>query len=154
MGDMQTIVINNRESLINAQLPHKGKGKDGSIQTGEVVTFIPGANLVDSAKLKTLRENPGFEALFKTKIESSPAPEQNPEKVGKCVLVLGKEVEDTSPLAKLAEKAAEALIAETFSVPQLDGWIKEEGRPEIRRLLEAQRSKLSAGSTGGPAAAR
>jgi len=55
-------------------------------------------------------------------------------------------------IARRAEKAAEALIAETLAMPVIDGWLKEEGRPEIRRLLEAQRGKHDADHDAQPEA--
>lgn len=151
---MQTIVINNKEALIIGQMPHNG-GKDSSgvPQIGQSVTLVPGVNLVDSKVLGELRKSEAFDALFKNKIMPSPAREQNPEKVGRFILVAGKEVEDKSPLAKLTEKACEAMIDETLTVAMLSNWLKEEGRGEVRRMIENKIVKLNSGSEGGPAAA-
>lgn len=147
---MQTIVTNNKEALVIGQLPNLGKDTAGVPQLGESVSFIPGVNLVKSEVLATLRKNPSFELNFKTKIESSPAPEQNPEKVGKFILVVGKEVEDKSPLVKLTEKACEGIITETFTSKMLRSWLDEEGRAEVRAMIERQLRVLE---TGAPAAA-
>lgn len=151
---MQTVVINNKEALVIGQMPHSGKDKSGVPQLGGIVTLIPGVNLVDTKVLKTLRENPGFELLFKTKIESSQAPEQNPEKVGKCILIASGEVEDSSPLAKLPPKACEAMIEETLSSDLLNKWLEDETRGDVRRVLFGKIKKLegSPAPSGGPAA--
>lgn len=149
---MQTVVINNREALIIGQLPH-AKSTGGVPQLGPTVTFIPGLNLVDSKVLAELRQNPSFEAFFKTKIEASPAPEQNPEKVGKFILATGGELEDKSPLGKLKEQACQAMISETFSSDLLKKWRAEETRGEVTRMINEQLDKLSGrDAKGGPAA--
>lgn len=145
-----TVVTNNKEALIIGQMPHLGSDKAGVPQLGETITLVPGVNMVDSAKLATLRKNPSFNVMFETLIPRSPAPEQNPEKVDKPMLVCGAELPDRSPLAKLSAKACEAILADTLQVPLLRQWLDEEGRSEIRIILERQIKKLS---DGGPATA-
>ncbi len=153
LGAMQTIVINNLDSLVIGQLPAVGKDTAGNLQLGGIVSLVPGVNLVDSAKLAVLRKNAAFEAHFKTKIGGGNAPEHNQELVGKMILILGKEVEDGSPLAKMKEPEAQAVIEETFTVGPLTEWLKMEGRGEVRRLIENQLLKIKGEPTGGPAAA-
>lgn len=152
----KTIVINNREALITAQMPHLKLDPNAQSkvpQLGDLVVFIPGANLVDSAKLRTLRENKAFDVLFSTKIPRSLAPEQNPEKVGKFILVAGKEVPADKPLSRLEAKEACELVTEEFlSVGMLREALADEGRNEVRaaiseriKLLESGGEPISAG---------
>lgn len=149
----RTVVINNKEALIMAQMPHGGKDTSGALMVGEVVSFIPGVNLIDTEKLATLRKNAAFEANFTTPIEASLAPEQNPEKVGRMILVKGEELPLASPLANLKPKAVEALVGETFSVELLSKWRDDSGDLTTRAVIQNQIDKLRGGSTkGGPAA--
>jgi hypothetical protein len=141
---MRTVVVNNRESLVMGQMPHIKVNGGVLPQLGEIITLIPGVNLVDSAKLKTLRENKAFEANFRTRIAPSPAPEQSPEKVGKLILEVDKsigkdgEVPDETPLAKLTYVQCQAMIAETFNGDMLRQWEKEEIRSDVRREINRQ----------------
>lgn len=147
----RTIVINNRESLVQGQLPHKQPGQrpDGAapmLEVGGMIQLLPGVNLVDTKDLKTLRErNPTFAALFDTIIEASPAPEQNPEKVGRPILEIGnegKELPASSPLARLAPNQCKAILAETFNAALLRTWLAEETRGDVRRDIDAQLGKV------------
>ena len=136
---------------------------------GDAVTFIPGLNLINTEILAALRKNEMFERNnFMVRIPASPAPEQNPEKVGKTPLevmrvpapakdgkpVEGKfmdlEVEDTAPLAKLSPEVAKLVIDETLSAELLRQWTAEEVRPGVR--FEAQRKlELLTAKPAGPA---
>lgn len=147
-----TVVTNNKEALIIGQMPHLGADKAGVPQLGETVTFVPGINLIDSAKLATLRKNPAFEVMFNTLIPRSLAPEQNPEKVDKPMLVAGNELPDKSPLGKLSPKACEAIVVDTLQIPLLKQWLDEEGDNARRAVLERQIKKLSEGAPSSPAA--
>jgi hypothetical protein len=163
---MKTAVINNREGLVQAQLPPTMFNKQGAPVLSEAVTFLPGANLVDSAKLDQLRKNSAFELNFNTKIPKSPAPEQNPEKVGLPILqVLEVEhktkdgakmmpliVEDKAPLAKLAPEVAQKLIDEVLVESTLREWLREETRPEMAHALNKRIAELQGEPEGGPAA--
>lgn len=159
---MKIAVINNREGLVQGQMQPAGVDSAGRKIIGPVVTLLPGLNLVDKKQLEELRKNPGFELNFATKIAPSPAPEQNPEKVGKPILELlqaqgkdGKdapvEVEDALPLAKLSEKQAKLLISETLVEGTLKQWDREETRPAVRYEIAQQITKIS-GKPAGPAA--
>ena len=167
-GLMQTVVINNREGLVQGQLQPDPKLVEkmtkGSIPINRCVTLLPGANLVDSADLEALSKNPAFAKNFETLIPRSPAPEQNPEKVGKPILQLmeveGKDgkkvplqVDAKHPLKALKAEVAKALIDETFVASTLRAWLAEEGRPEVRLVLTQRIAELDAAPEGGPAAA-
>jgi hypothetical protein len=161
---MKTLVINNREGLVQGQMQPLGKDARGVPMLGPCVTLLPGLNLVDSTQLSELRKNPGFEAQFNTKIPPSPAPEQSPEKVGKPILEVmlgaptkdGKrtpiEVEDKLPLAKLQEETIKTLVAETLAADVLRSWEKEEVRPSIAHIIREQLEKIGA-NPGSPASA-
>jgi len=176
---MQTVVINNREGLVQGQLQPDPKLVEkmtkGSIPINRCVTLLPGANLVEAADLEALSKNPAFAKNFETLIPRSPAPEQNPEKVGKPILQLmaadGTLIDPTKPAAKDAKPAAvlqveekyplkalkaevaKALIDETFVVSTLRAWLGSEGRPEVRLVLTQRIAELDAAPEGGPAAA-
>lgn len=167
---MKTAVINNREALVQGQMQPKDRavGRDGQktgpLMLGKIVTLLPGVNFVDSADLEALRKNPAFEMQFSTKIPPSLAPEQNPEQVGKPILVVvetkdkdGKrrplEVEDNQPLAKLTAEQCKLLISETHVESFLHQWTNEETRPDIRfeiakRLEEIGGKPVTAASAG------
>lgn len=142
----KTIVINNKEALVLAQMPYLDKDKQGRIIAGEIVRFIPGVNVVDAATLKMLRENKNFDDLFKTRIARSPAPEQNPEKVGSVILVSVCDVPEKQQLKAVAENKAVELVAETFTVDLLDQWIKDEDRGSVRAAIENQKKILATGT--------
>jgi len=176
---MQTVVINNREGLVQGQLQPDpelvAKMTKGSIPINRCVTLLPGANLVEAADLEALGRNPAFAKRFETKIQRSPAPEQNPEKVGLPELQLmgvdGKLIDQTQPVPKdakpvaplqvdkdhplkaLKAEVAKALIDETFVVSTLRAWLGSEGRPEVRLVLTQRIAELDAAPEGGPAAA-
>jgi hypothetical protein len=141
-----TVVINNREGLEVAQLPHRGHDNHKRIIFGEVVTFLPGLNLVPTETLNILRQNPAFEAKFKNKIPNSRAPEQRPERVGKPILELGKELpDDDRPLSALSVPEALALVSEA-NEEQLASFKKGENREEVRDLVNARIEELNAAS--------
>lgn len=147
---MQIQIINNQQGLDLIHVPPKYQRPErGAKETtiapplGPLVRLVPGMNLVDSDVVKELRKNPGFDAKFSTVIEASPAPEQNPECVGKFMLVQGIEVDEKAPLAKLTLAAAKAMIGETFVASMLQDWIAEETRPIVRRALDSQIKQLS-----------
>jgi hypothetical protein len=156
---MYTVLINNREGMVHAQLPHQFPTQKGAApRVGRAVILMPGVNLVDSKTLATLMENHAFKALFETVIPPSLAPEQTPEKVGKPILQIDRsigkngEVEEKAPLQKLSTAQCEAMIRETFSVDLLKRWTKEETRGDIRRLLVEQVERLeTGGESKGPA---
>lgn len=164
---MKTIVINNREALIQGQMQPTGKDSNNVPILGPVVTLLPGLNLVDTGLLASLRKNPGYEQRFATVIQRSLAPEQNPEKVGKVELELmlvehkggkdGKsemrplEVEDDLPLAKLPEETCKVLVKATLTEGILRTWARQDARPAVRWEIEQQLSAIGA-APAGPAA--
>lgn len=163
---MKSAVINNREGLVQGQLQPRSRNLSGAPIPHRAVTFLPGVNLVPSEELEELRKNPTFELNFRTAIPHSPAPEQNPERVGKPVLELlevkGKDgkrvplvVDDELPLAKLEPAAVKTLVDETVVTGFLREWLEQERRPDVAHLI-TQRIRLLEGdpkAPGGPAAA-
>ncbi len=140
---MKTVVLNNKDGMVIGQLPHGEKNSAGHRQPGGVVVLLPGANLVDSDQLATLRKNPGFEQYFNVTIQPSPAPEQSPERVGKKELeIICEGVDDQAPIVKLKDPGmALKVIGETLTNEPLDVWLRQEQRPAIREAIEKQRSK-------------
>lgn len=163
---MHAVVINNREGLVQGQLQPDPRfaAVKGGVPLNRCVTLLPGANLVPEDDLKSLLENKAFAANFTVTIPKSPAPEQNPEKVGKPILELlmvdGKDgkktplqVEEKHPLAKLKDEIALKLIEETLVPSVLRGWLNEDPRPGIRLELTKRLAELDGQPEGGPAAA-
>ena len=163
---MKTIVINNREALVQGQMQPIGKDSRGVPLLGPLMTLIPGLNLVDSVQLAEIRKNPGFDANFTSKIPHSPAQEQNPEKSGKPILEVmlaapgkdGKraplEVEDKAPLAKLSEETIKSMVEETLVGDILRNWEKEETRPSIAHIIRTQLEKITEKPSSPAAAGR
>jgi hypothetical protein len=156
---MRTVVINYNQGLVQGQMPHVMPKQAGSTpQLGQVITLLPGLNLVDSKVLETLRKNAAFDQHFKTKIERSLAPEQNPECVGKFILEVDKsvgkdgQVDDEAPLAKLPYEQCKSMIRECFATDMLEKWLKEEGRPDVRRDIANQIEMMKTGNNSGVAA--
>ncbi len=146
---MRAQVLNNTEGVIYAQMPHTvsaplGNDKRGVIEHGEVVTIGLGLNFIDSKKLEVLRKNPAFESLFKARLMPSKAPERNPQNFGKAHLeIVGKEVPDEYPLAKLADAACLSMLSLVQSTDLLADWLKQEARPEIRKAIEERAVALT-----------
>jgi hypothetical protein len=143
-----TVVINNREGLEVAQLPHRGTDSHKRIIFGEVVTLLPGLNLVPTETLNILRKNPVFELKFKSMIPDSRAPEQRPERVGKPILELGKELPTGSnvcPLSALPVNEALALVKEA-NEEQLQAFKETESREEVRKLVNKRIEEFDAAS--------
>jgi hypothetical protein len=169
---MQTAIINNREALETVQMQPIGKDSNGMAILGPLVVLVPGLNLVDSKKLDALAGNEMFAKKFNTKIASSPAPEQNPERVGRTILEIvtvsakdkdGKiidkplEVEDKLPLHKLTGATLTRVISETMVASTLRQWLTEENRGDVRSEIEARLKYITGqaagpGFSGGPAA--
>jgi hypothetical protein len=166
---MKTAVINNREALVQGQLQPPPQSKTAGIpQIGRVITLLPGANLVDSKDLEELSKNEQWMRNFTTKIPRSPAPEQNPEKVGNAILELLEidrplkdggskkelfpQLDDKLPLSKLSAEVAKVLIDETLIVASLREWMHEEKRPELAHVISKRIAELEGTPEGGPAA--
>lgn len=159
---MKTVVINNCMRLEHCQLQPKGQDALGNKIAGGLLTLLPGVNLVASTEFQETMKNPLWAVKFKTKIERSMAPEQDPETVGKPMLEIAKwlgekgsgEVEDKAPLAKLSPEQCQRLINETLTSDLLRGWKKEELRPDILRAIDIQLEKIRTGDTNPASAGR
>lgn len=167
---MKTAVLNNREGLVIGQMPSTQQDRSGRPLLAGIVTLLPGLNLVDSDALKTLRENPGFEAQFSQRIEPGMAPEHVLERTGETILAIvhfekkdkdGKItrtpvdfLDDALPLAKLDEKQCEMLIKEVLVSEILRSWGKSEARPAVRFMIETQIDKIGAGPSNPAVAGR
>lgn len=160
---MQNVIINNRESLVSIQCQPEMHGKNGAPVPGRIIHLVPGANLINADDYAKLREkNSHFTLQFNEKIPRSPAPEQNPEKVGLPYLQImetdkdGKKVpivvEDKSPLAKLRGDLVQRIVDEVLAVSLLRAWLAEEVRPDIALALNRRIAELEADPEGGPAA--
>jgi len=118
---MRAQVVNNCQGPYYVQLPHENGGK----AIGPIVVIHPGMNLVDAKQLAEARKNKGVDVLFKTKIAPSKAPEADPSKFGKPMLeVVGKEVEDGYPFAKMSLEEATGVVAMTQNTDLLDEWLR------------------------------
>jgi hypothetical protein len=144
-----TVVINNREALELVQLPHRGSDKHGRPMLGELLRLTAGVNLVDSTTLATLMKNELFAAKFTTKIARSPAPEQNPERVGRTVLELGPVLPASRSFAKLDGEQAQKLIEETLDTDLLEKWRSEDTRDGMRLGLQKRIDALIVTSDQG-----
>lgn len=158
---MKTVVINNCRRLEICQLDPKGKDAMNNPIPGGIVTLVPGVNLVPSADHAASMKNPIWQNKFKTIIQRSMAPEQDPETVGKPMLEIPKwvgekgsgEVDDVKPLAKLSPENCQRLIDETWNGDLLKAWSKEELRPDILRAIANQQEKIRTGDMTSPATA-
>lgn len=135
-----TPVLNNRESLIQLQLPAKNT-KVGA-QPGQVIQLIPGMNFIDTVQWNKAKENQTVQHLLTDVIQPSRAPEQNPERVGKSPLVEGKAVSKDNPLAAMTEKDADATVSEMFDCNQMRKFLSQEERQVVRNALKAQIDKI------------
>lgn len=135
-----TIVQNNRESIVQCQLPGR-EGKGGRLQ-GKIVQLIPGMNLVPTDMWKEAKQNASFCKLLDEKIAPSKSPECNPERVGKIILVEGVEVSKDNPLAGLSESDAVEFVEELFDVPAAKRFLNEESRGKVVSALKAQITKI------------
>lgn len=128
---MRAQVLNNCQGPHYVQLPHS----DGGKAIGGLIILQPGLNLVDAKQLADLRKNKGFDVLFKTKIQPSKASEADPTKFGKPMLeVVGKELDDGQPFAKLSIEEATGVIQMTQDTDLLAEWLKalKPGEPLVK----------------------
>lgn len=152
-------VTNNTERQINLQLPppeksdEEKKADDAARAAGRAVPIsldlplrlMPGLNLVPVEVWERAKKNQlGAPLLMKTKIEPSPAPEANPENVGKMMLVEGQELDAASPLKALSTDAARERVKEMLDGATLRAWMKDEARAEVRRAIEKQIEAIEA----------
>jgi hypothetical protein len=143
-----TVIINNREGLEIIQLPHRGLDNHKRMNLGEVVTLLPGLNLVPTETLKVLRQNSAFEDKFKSRIPESKAPEQRAERVGRPILELGKELpagDKVCPLSALSVPEALTLVKEAND-EQLKSFIETEERAEVRKLINKRLEEITKAS--------
>jgi len=135
-----TPVLNNRESLIQIQLPGK-PGKQG-LTAGPRVDLIPGMNFVDTDYWTKAKENAVCASMLTETIQPSRAPEQNPERVGKPILVEGKPISRDNPLGACEEADAVKMVGELFDVPAMKRFLLQEDRPEVVMALKGQIAKI------------
>lgn len=138
--DTVTPILNNRESLVQLQLPAKHT-KVGA-QPGMVIQLIPGMNFIDTAQWLKAKENETVRFLLTDLIQPSKAPEQNPERVNKPHLVEGKPVSKDNPLAAMTDKDADAAVSEMFDCNQMRKFLAQEERQIVRNALKAQIDKI------------
>ncbi len=158
---MKTVVINNCSRLEICQLQPKQKDPMGVAIAGGILTLLPGVNLVPSVEFQESIKNPLWSQKFKTKIEQSKAPEQDPDTVGKPMLEVAKwlgekgsgEVDDKAPLAKLSPEQCQRLINETLTSDLLRSWKQEDLRPDILRAIDVQLDKIRTGDISNAASA-
>jgi hypothetical protein len=141
---MVTVVINNREGLEQVQLQPVGADFRGVAMLGQVVTLLPGLNLVPSSTFAAMMKNPGFAKKFETLIQRSKAPE-SPERAGRPILEVmrsvgkGGELPAKDTLAATTPDQARAMIEETFSVELLKKWeYSKLPSDEVRGAIAAQ----------------
>lgn len=125
--------------------------KGSSVEIGDLIQLSPGLNLVPKDKWDKAKENPALALLLKTAIPASPAPEANPERVGRMIIVEGKELPDESPLKGLSAAAAKDMITETLDTTLLKSWLPDEGRAEVRKAIERQITTIEQPKDSTPA---
>ncbi len=141
-----TAVLNNRESLVQVQLPAKS-GKQGTA-AGPLLNFLPGMNFIPSEQWALAKQNPTVQHLLTQKQIAMKAPEHNPEKVGLPVLEEGPSCSKDNPLHSLAESDAVAMIDELFDVPTMKRFLEQEDRPKVAASLKSQIAKIEKTGTG------
>ncbi len=139
-----TVVINNREGIEIVQFPHRGKDNHGRVMIGDQLVLLPGLNLVDTEQLAVLMKNELFAAKFTTKIPRSLAPEQNPERMGRPVLVRGKDLPAYLPLSKLTPQEAIDIVEEA-NEEQLPRFKADETRESVLRAILKRIDELATG---------
>jgi hypothetical protein len=138
-------VVNNCQGPHYVQLPHL-REKDKPLRAGGLVILQPGLNLVETKQLAEMRKNPGFDELFKLTVKPSKTETADPTKFGKRFLeVVGKELEDKAPLAKLSFEEARGVIAQTLSTDLLADWMKttKPGDPLVKVLSDRAKELTS-----------
>lgn len=135
-----TPVLNNRESVIQIQLP--ATKANGAMLPGGRVDLIPGMNFVDTPLWETAKQNPTCKILLTEKIPASRAPEQNPERVGKTFLEEGGPVAKDNPLSSLEIQAAIAVVGELFDVPKMRQFLDQETRPAVAAALRGKIAEI------------
>lgn len=141
-------VCNNRESLVQLQLPsnitkdrHNKETKSG-VNPGPVIQLLPGMNFVDADKWAVAKENPIVQKLLSEKIKPSRAPEQNPERIGLPTLEEGPTCSKDNPLASLSDGDAVAMVDELFDVPMMKRFLDQESRTNVAVALKTQITKI------------
>lgn len=150
-------VINNQECQVQVHAPLRGKAKEAHeknqtgnkvVPHGELLTLIPGMNLVDRELLTVLRDQDTvFASMFSTRIPRGRAAEHNPERQGQFMLVEGIEVDARAPLSKLDSRQALEMVGETLSEDMLERWLTQDPRAEVRELISERLKELR---TEGP----
>lgn len=135
-----TPVLNNREALIQLALPAKS-GK-GGMMPGGTIDLRPGINFPDTKMWEEAKKNELAAKLLTEKIQSSAAPEQTPERVGKPILEEGAPVSKDNPLASMKEGDAVALVDEMFDAVMMKRFLNQETRASVAAALKGQIAKI------------
>lgn len=133
-------ITNNAERMHQIQLPSSAPG---TVVHGKVLHLKPGVNMVDAADWEGAKKQHMTQVYMRELIKPSAAPEQNPERVGAYVLVEGRAYPDENQTSKLTPAEVDALVVETLDANLLKGWLQEEKRPAVRKVIEAQIAKVS-----------
>jgi hypothetical protein len=144
---MRAQVLNNCQGphYIQGQPVDKGGKKPAA---GPLLILRPGLNLVDAKELAERRKaNPSFDRLFKTTIKPTRAEDGDPRKFGKPMLeVLGKELDDGNPLAKLSYEEASGVVALTENTDLLKEWLKTAKPTDaIVKVINARLKEIASG---------
>lgn len=138
----QSILLNNQARLEMVTRPG----------TTEMMTIMPGLNLVDTNELKALLENPAFALKFTAKIKPSNAEEARYLRVGEPMLEQGPVVPVAAPLSKIPEAEARELVGRVCDEVLAERLLAIESRPEIRTVLSNRLHFLKTGTEIGAAA--
>lgn len=124
------IVTNNQERLETIHVP-----ADCPSGGGELMSLVPGVNLVNSDALKWCRKNKQFDGKFTTNIPRHVADEARSAREGQPLLVQGKEVPAKSPLAKLSSQEAIDIVKDTNTEELLVQLKTDEHREDVRSAI-------------------
>jgi hypothetical protein len=136
---MRAQVLNNCHGphYIQGQPVDKGGAKKVA---GPLLILKPGLNLVDTKDLAERRKvNKSFDDLFKMTVKPTKVETADPSKFGRKMLeVVGKELDDAAPLAKLSFEEASGVIAMTADTDLISDWMKstKPGDPLVKVLSD------------------
>ena len=131
------LVLNNREAAHGIQLAGE-KGAGGVIRPGPLLQLVPGWNIVDAVQWEAAKKNSMVQVYMRERIAASKAPEQNPECVGKRMLVEGPVVDPSDPLGGMEQEKAVEIVGEIFVVKRLRHLLETEKRPVVAQALRDQ----------------
>jgi hypothetical protein len=142
----QIAITNNEERVRQIRLPAPTppQGSKAGDLIGPLLILPPGLSLVKKEVWDQAKANPNVAVLLKMAIPPSPAPEANPERVGRMILVEGQVVPDESPLRGLKPVQAMEMVTETLDTTTLRAWLTDEARAEVRKAIEKQIATIEA----------